>query len=159
DDRHFPLRQFRLRGAGDRQPVRRRRPAVAAHRASQRQPSARPDGRRTPARAVSHYERIPISFPSPLGDPRMFRLSRLFGSAATGCARRLRRRVRLQVEELETRLAPAVLVNPTTVKYQDVDGDNVTVKLSLPLLTDEDTANAVLQFKTGSVDGSNTARQ
>src|SRR5262249_17994911 len=71
----------------------------------------------------------------------------------------IRRGGNLIVEALETRLAPAVLVNASTVKYQDIDGDNVTVKLSLPLLTDADTANRVLQFKTGSVDGDKTAKQ
>src|SRR5262249_55598563 len=34
------------------------------------------------------------------------------------------------VESLEARIAPAVLVNPKTVTYQDVDGDTVTVKIS-----------------------------
>jgi hypothetical protein len=36
--------------------------------------------------------------------------------------------VRLAVEPLEPRRAPAVLVNPTTVTYTDVDGDTVTVR-------------------------------
>ena len=34
------------------------------------------------------------------------------------------------MEMLETRLAPAVLVNPSTLTYQDVDGDTVTVHVS-----------------------------
>jgi hypothetical protein len=41
----------------------------------------------------------------------------------------------LAVEVLEDRLAPAVLLNPTTVSYQDVDGDNVTVHVSKGTLT------------------------
>jgi hypothetical protein len=36
--------------------------------------------------------------------------------------------VRLAVEALESRDAPATLVNPTTVTYTDVDGDTVTVR-------------------------------
>ena len=36
--------------------------------------------------------------------------------------------VRLDAEALETRDAPATLVNPTTVVYTDVDGDAVTVR-------------------------------
>lgn len=34
------------------------------------------------------------------------------------------------LEILEDRIAPAVLVNPTTVVYTDVDGDTVTIKVS-----------------------------
>ena len=41
--------------------------------------------------------------------------------------RQLRKCVRLQVEQLESRLAPATLINPTTMTYTDVDGDLVTV--------------------------------
>src|SRR5262245_42436378 len=36
----------------------------------------------------------------------------------------------LGVEPLEDRLAPAALVNSTTLVYQDVDGDAVTVRVS-----------------------------
>ena len=32
------------------------------------------------------------------------------------------------IEPLEARIAPAVLLNPTTVAYKDMDGDLVTVK-------------------------------
>jgi len=45
-----------------------------------------------------------------------------------------RRRAILRVEELERRLAPAAFVNPTPLHFTDVDGDNVTVLLSKPLL-------------------------
>ncbi|HEV7404864.1 MAG TPA: hypothetical protein VGO11_18120 [Chthoniobacteraceae bacterium] len=38
------------------------------------------------------------------------------------------------IEILEARIAPATLVNPTTVTYTDVDGDLVTVKTSLGTL-------------------------
>src|SRR5262249_8582441 len=41
------------------------------------------------------------------------------------------KRVRLSIELLETRLAPAVLiVNPHTATYTDVDGDKVTIQVS-----------------------------
>src|SRR5262245_56852478 len=36
----------------------------------------------------------------------------------------------MTIEPLELRIAPATLVNPTTVTYTDVDGDLVTVKIS-----------------------------
>src|SRR5262245_60672114 len=39
-------------------------------------------------------------------------------------------RVCLQIEQLESRLAPATLLNPTTLNYTDVDGDAVTVHVS-----------------------------
>lgn len=45
------------------------------------------------------------------------------------------RRPFLRVEVLESRLAPATLISPTTLTYRDVDGNNVTVHLSKPLLT------------------------
>src|SRR5215213_3127288 len=47
---------------------------------------------------------------------------------------RTRRTSRLRLEPLEGRLAPAVLVNPTTVTYRDVDGDRVTVKVTVGTL-------------------------
>src|SRR6516162_5605077 len=44
---------------------------------------------------------------------------------------RARQSARLNVEVLETRVAPAVLVvNPHTATYTDVDGDQVTIKVS-----------------------------
>lgn len=64
----------------------------------------------------------------------------------------------LRIDPLESRDAPATLVNASQVEYQDVDGDIVTVKFSKPVLT---TANvdSVFQFDTGLVDGDNTVRQ
>jgi hypothetical protein len=62
------------------------------------------------------------------------------------------------IEPLEARIAPATLLNPTTVTYQDIDGDNVTVKLNKAVL-DESTINDVLKFSTGAVDGCNTTPQ
>src|SRR6188768_3190645 len=40
------------------------------------------------------------------------------------------------IELLESRIAPATLVNPTTVTYTDVDFDLVTVKISKGTFTD-----------------------
>ena len=39
------------------------------------------------------------------------------------------------VERLESRIAPASLVNPKTVTFVDADGDDVTVHISKPLFT------------------------
>jgi hypothetical protein len=64
-----------------------------------------------------------------------------------------------RVELLEGREVPATLVNASTVTFRDVDGDDVTVKLTRPLLTDTATADLVLDFNVGSVDGSNAAGQ
>lgn len=41
-----------------------------------------------------------------------------------------KRRVRLSCNDLESRFAPATLVNPTTLTYVDIDGDKVTVTAS-----------------------------
>ena len=41
-----------------------------------------------------------------------------------------RRHALLKIEELERRFAPAILLNPTTLLYTDVDGDRVTVQVS-----------------------------
>ncbi len=38
------------------------------------------------------------------------------------------------LEALEDRIAPATLLNPTTLVYTDVDGDAVTVKVSKEIL-------------------------
>src|SRR5438552_19013577 len=77
----------------------------------------------------------------------------------TVCQRkRQRNSVKLQLECLELRLAPATLVSPTTLTYQDVDGDLVTVKISKPVL-DPATINSVFTFDTGSVNGSNSTPQ
>src|SRR5262245_48361995 len=70
----------------------------------------------------------------------------------------LARRARLQVEPLEGRDAPATLVSPTTVTYQDADGDQVRVVFSRPVLTPAN-VNAVLTFNAGKVDGKNAGRQ
>lgn len=62
------------------------------------------------------------------------------------------------MEQLERRDTPATLVSPTAVTYQDIDGDNVTVTFSKPILTSGN-VNAVMGFDGGEVAGSNTIRQ
>jgi hypothetical protein len=64
----------------------------------------------------------------------------------------------LGVEQLEARSVPATLVNATTLTYEDVDGDTVTVKLSKPLLT-AGNADSVFAFDTGKVNGDNFKKQ
>jgi hypothetical protein len=62
------------------------------------------------------------------------------------------------LEPLEERIAPATLVNPTLVTYQDLDGDLVKVKISKPVF-DEAKINDVFKFDTGNVAGDNTVKQ
>jgi hypothetical protein len=71
---------------------------------------------------------------------------------------RRQRAARLQVEALESRLAPATLVDAHTVTYQDVDGDRVTVALSRPILNTGN-VNQVFLFNTGLVNGDNSGTQ
>jgi hypothetical protein len=63
-----------------------------------------------------------------------------------------------RLEALEARLAPATLVNATTVTYQDVDGDNVTVHISKPVFSAA-TINQVLTFDTGTATSGNATPQ
>jgi hypothetical protein len=71
----------------------------------------------------------------------------------------LRRKiVHSAIEPLESRIAPATLVSPTTVTYQDKNGDTVTVSLSKPLFT-QALVNKVFTFDTGSVNGDNSTQQ
>lgn len=69
-----------------------------------------------------------------------------------------RQNLSLRLEPLESRHAPATLVSPTTVTYQDADGDAVTVVLSRPVLTPGN-VNTVFHFDTGDVSGDNTVKQ
>src|SRR5947207_13654458 len=69
------------------------------------------------------------------------------------------RRSILRVEELESRRTPATLVNPTTLTYQDIDGDDVKVVLSKAVLTTPAVAGLVFGFDVGGVTGSNAAPQ
>ncbi|MGA3170577.1 MAG: hypothetical protein ABSE62_06145 [Chthoniobacteraceae bacterium] len=62
------------------------------------------------------------------------------------------------IEPLESRIAPATLVNPMTVTYQDLNGDSVTISISKPLFTASN-VNKVFTFDTGSVNGVNTTDQ
>ena len=56
------------------------------------------------------------------------------------------------IEALEARIAPATLVNATTVTYQDVDGDLVTVKVSKPIFTEMNVAS-IFSFAGSSFGG------
>jgi len=58
------------------------------------------------------------------------------------------RRTILRLEELESRLAPATLLNPSTVTFTDLDGDMATVHLSEGLLTPSNAGN-VFTFNNG----------
>ena len=70
----------------------------------------------------------------------------------------IRPRTVLCLESLEGRDAPATLVGPTKVTYQDTDGDNVTVLFTKPILN-AGNVNSVFTFDTGTVDGSNSTKQ
>lgn len=59
---------------------------------------------------------------------------------------------------LENRQLMATLLSSSAVSYQDVDGDQVTVSFSGRFLT-AGNVNGIFQFDTGSVSGSNAARQ
>ena len=64
-------------------------------------------------------------------------------------------------DQLESRRLLATLVNTTTLTYQDIDGDNVTVKFSKPILISQTTASTIFTFSTGfpGVTGSNALKQ
>src|SRR5262245_20657879 len=64
----------------------------------------------------------------------------------------------LCVEPLEGRLAPATLVNPTRLTYQDADGHAVTVAYSRPVLTREN-VNSVFTFGAWGVTDDNSLPQ
>ena len=86
--------------------------------------------------------------------------SRFFSSRIAKQDRAVKRRRltrHLMTEHLEQRQLFATLVNPSTVTWQDTDGDNVTLVFSKPVLTNN--ANAILKFDTGSVNGSNAIQQ
>jgi hypothetical protein len=70
----------------------------------------------------------------------------------------IRNRARLALEQLERREVPATLISATKMTYQDIDGDNVTVTLSKPLLN-AGNVNDVFTFFAGSVNGDNTLKQ
>jgi hypothetical protein len=62
------------------------------------------------------------------------------------------------IEPLEARIAPATLISPTTVTFQDKNGDAATVTISKPLFTAANVSK-VFTFDTGSVNGDNSATQ
>src|SRR5262245_2043101 len=70
----------------------------------------------------------------------------------------LRHRCVLRLEQMESRDAPATLVNATKLTYQDADGDNVAVTFSKPVLN-TGIVNSLFAFDTGLVSGSNAAKQ
>jgi len=63
-----------------------------------------------------------------------------------------------QLEQLETRDAPAALVSPTRMTYRDVDGDVVAVTFTRPVLS-ANNANFLFGFDTGTVDGQTSVKQ
>src|SRR5262245_8181125 len=71
---------------------------------------------------------------------------------------KMSRRSFLGLERLETRDAPATLVSPTRLTYQDVDGDNVAVLFSKAVLN-AGNVNTVFTFNTDKVSGDNSIKQ
>ncbi|MFT3878573.1 MAG: hypothetical protein QM703_02810 [Gemmatales bacterium] len=68
------------------------------------------------------------------------------------------RRRLLALEYLEDRTVPAKLANPSTVVFQDIDGDLAQLVFSKPVLTSSN-VNSLLGFSTGAVDGSTSTKQ
>ena len=68
-------------------------------------------------------------------------------------------RRQLRLERLETREVPATLVSPTTLTYQDFDGDDVKVVFSKPILGSTMIANSIFTFDTSNVSGGNATKQ
>jgi hypothetical protein len=66
--------------------------------------------------------------------------------------------MRAAVELLEDRIAPALLLNPRTVVFRDLDDRLAEIKLSQPLFNAA-TIESVLTFDAGSVDGNDTSPQ
>lgn len=69
-----------------------------------------------------------------------------------------RSRRSLSGERLESRTLLASLISPTRVTYQDIDGDDVTVTLSRPVLTLAN-VNSIFVFNSSNVNGSNAIPQ
>jgi len=59
------------------------------------------------------------------------------------------------IEPLEDRIAPATIINPYTVTFQDTDGDSAIVTISKPLFKNPTAAGKILVFTTN--DGSTEA--
>jgi hypothetical protein len=64
----------------------------------------------------------------------------------------------IECQQLETRILPATLVNPTTLTYQDIDGDDVAVTFSNPILA-AGNMNSIFAFNAGNVNGNNNVPQ
>src|SRR5262245_7823611 len=69
-----------------------------------------------------------------------------------------RRPTILSLEHLESRYAPATLLSPTKISYQDADGDSVTVTFSKPILN-AGNVNAIFTFDKGDAKSGNAAMQ
>jgi hypothetical protein len=54
------------------------------------------------------------------------------------------------IESLEARIAPALIINPYTVTYQDENGDTAVIKISKPLFTSATAAGNILKFADAS---------
>jgi len=54
------------------------------------------------------------------------------------------------IEPLEDRIAPATIINPYTVTFQDADGDTAVVHISKPLFKSAAKAGAILEFATST---------
>lgn len=70
-----------------------------------------------------------------------------------------RQQFRPQVEALETRLVPAMFVNATTVTYQDIDGDDVTIHTSRAIFTQTNVNNNTVLVFSGPSTGNNSPQQ
>ena len=62
-----------------------------------------------------------------------------------------------RIEVLEARIAPATLLDPRTIIFTDIDGDDVTIKFSRDVFTGDAAAklaraNQVFTFDTGSIE-------
>lgn len=68
------------------------------------------------------------------------------------------RRCRLSVNQLESREVPATFVNSTTMTYQDIDGDNVRLVFTKPILSQAN-LDTIFTFSTGPVAGNGTPQQ
>src|SRR5262245_29744282 len=92
---------------------------------------------------------------------------RLLGGRSMSRYRRCRRparealsplRVRLHLEHLETRYAPATVLSASQLSYQDADGDSVTVSFSKPFLNNGN-VNDIFQFDVGDASSGNADMQ
>jgi hypothetical protein len=93
-----------------------------------------------------------------------FRKTEVASAPVVPTRRPLVRKVTSSIEGLEGRIAPATLLNPSTVIFQDLEGDTVTVKFSKNLFTGTTaqqlaTANQVFKFSAGDIAQSNTTPQ